>query len=152
MYQIYQVELYDTLESIANKFNTTVDEIKQINGLIDFTPVLGAPLIVPKRNNLNYNSYTVEKGDSLYSISQKFNTTPNVLAQLNGLDINEYIYPNQEIIIPMNMEAIYVVQKGENINDVLEKLNISIQELINMNDNLLLEEEQIIFYKRDKTN
>lgn len=151
MYQIYQVEPYDTLESISNKFNTTIEELKKINDIVNFTPIIGAPLIVPKYKNQNYNSYIVQKGDSLYSISSKFKTTPIVLARLNGLEVNDYIYPGQEMLIPNDIENIYIVEKGENINNILDKLNINIEELINMNDNLLLEEEQLIFYKRDKT-
>ena len=42
-------------------------------------------------NNNNYHlrnsvtTYTVQKGDSLYSISKKFNTTPTTLMMLNNL-------------------------------------------------------------------
>ena len=152
MYQIYQVQSYDTLQSIADRFNTTVDEIKKINGIKEFTPILGAPLIVPKITNQHYENYIVKKGDSLYSISKKYNTEPNVLALLNGLDKDDYIYPNQQIIVPKGVEGIYVVKEGENLNNILKKLNISIDELMNLNDNILLEDEQIIFYKRDKSN
>ena len=67
MYQIYQVQSYDTLENIARNFNTTIDELKKINGITDFTPVMGAPLIVPKVNSGNY---IVQRGDSLYSIAK----------------------------------------------------------------------------------
>lgn len=152
MYQIYQVMPYDTLESIASKFNTTNDEIKKINGIVEFTPIIGAPLIVPKtNNNSNYDNYVVKKGDSLYSISKKYNTTPTVLALLNGMDENDYIYPNQELLIPKRMEQIYVVKSGESINDVLNKLNISMNDLIELNNDIILEEDQIIFYKRDKS-
>ena len=34
-------------------------------------------------------------------------------------------------------------------NDLLQKLNISIQDLLDLNDNILLKEEQVIFYKKD---
>ena len=33
MYQIYQVAPNDTIASIAGKFNTTIDEIRRLNGL-----------------------------------------------------------------------------------------------------------------------
>lgn len=151
MYQIYQVGPYDTLKSIADKFNTTGDEIKRLNGIDEFTAIIGAPLIVPKTStNPNYDNYVVQKGDNLYSIAKRYNTTPQVLALLNGLDLDDYIYPNQEILIPKKLEQVYVVKDGDTINDVLNKLNISIQDLMDLNDNIVLEDEQIIYYKRDK--
>lgn len=152
MYQIYQVQSYDTLESIADKFNTTVDELKKINGLYEFSPILGTPLIVPKINeNSKYSNYIVKKGDNLYSISKKYNTTPQVLALLNGIDVSDYIYPGQEFIIPKSEEEIYVVKKGDTINSILNNLNIDIQDLMDLNNEILLEEEQFLFYKKDKT-
>ena len=36
MYQIYQVQPYDTLDNIARNFNTTIDELKKINGITDY--------------------------------------------------------------------------------------------------------------------
>lgn len=146
MYQIYQVQSYDTLENIARNFNTTIDELKKINGITDFTPVMGAPLIVPKVNSGNY---IVQRGDSLYSIAKKYNTTPQVIATYNGLNVGDYIYPGQEIQLPNKNENFYVVKKDDTINDLLQKLNISIQDLLDLNDNILLKEEQVIFYKND---
>lgn len=146
MYQIYQVQPYDTLENIARNFNTTIDELKKINGITDFTPVMGAPLIVPK---INSGNYIVQRGDSLYSIAKKYNTTPQVIATYNGLNVGDYIYPGQEIQLPNKNENFYVVKKDDTINDLLQKLNINIQDLLDLNDNILLKEEQVIFYKRD---
>ena len=125
---------------------TDEDELKKINGITDFTPVMGAPLIVPKVNSGNY---IVQRGDSLYSIAKKYNTTPQVIATYNGLNVGDYIYPGQEIQLPNKNENFYVVKKDDTINDLLQKLNISIQDLLDLNDNILLKEEQVIFYKKD---
>ena len=48
----------------------------------------------------DYTYYTVNKGDTLYSISKKFNVNPKLVSELNGLKVEEYIYPNQTLIIP----------------------------------------------------
>ena len=37
-------------------------------------------LIVPKNNQNYFNYYTVEKGDSLYAISRRYNINPELLA------------------------------------------------------------------------
>ena len=47
-----------------------------------------------------FQYYKIESGDSLYKIAKKYNVNPNLLANLNGLDMDDYIYPNQVILIP----------------------------------------------------
>ena len=69
---------------------------------------MGAPLIVPKVNSGNY---IVQRGDSLYSIAKKYNTTPQVIATYNGLNVGDYIYPGQEIQLPNKNENFYVLKK-----------------------------------------
>ena len=72
-----------------------------------------------------------------------------MIATYNGLNVGDYIYPGQEIQLPNKNENFYVVKKDDTINDLLQKLNINIQDLLDLNDNILLKEEQVIFYKRD---
>ena len=43
-------------------------------------------------------TYTVQKGDSLYSISKKFNTTPTTLMMLNNLS-NTLLNIGQVLIV-----------------------------------------------------
>ena len=53
--------------------------------------------ITPSNKQNYYNYYTIEKGDSLYSIARRYNINPELLAGLNGLSMQEYIYPGQEL-------------------------------------------------------
>ena len=46
------------------------------------------PEIVIKPKDSIPNYYTVKKGDTLYSISKKFNTTVEILKEINGLKSN----------------------------------------------------------------
>ncbi|MCM1370689.1 MAG: LysM peptidoglycan-binding domain-containing protein [Clostridium sp.] len=144
MYQIYQIGLYDTLQSIADNFNTTVDELKKINGITDFSS-LGTYIIVPNTNN-KFEEYTVKKGDSLYSIAKKYGTTSDTLALINGIDLNEYIYPGEKLLIPNEKNKVYIVSENETLEDISNKLNIKKEDLLNMNENLTLMPDQIIFY------
>tara|TARA_B100000809_G_scaffold186852_1_gene185055 strand:+ start:1432 stop:2232 length:801 start_codon:yes stop_codon:yes gene_type:complete len=50
--------------------------------------VLGKKSRKKKEKTSNVKKYTVEKGDSLYSISRKFNITVDALKRYNGLDSN----------------------------------------------------------------
>lgn len=44
--------------------------------------------------------YTVDSGDSLYTIAVKYNTTVQVLKELNDMDHLGRIYPGQKLILP----------------------------------------------------
>lgn len=83
----YTVISGDSLYSIANKFNTTVNEIKRLNNLSSNTLQIGQVLKIPG-SSPNYINYTVVRGDSLYSIANRFNTSVNEIKKLNNLSSN----------------------------------------------------------------
>ena len=86
-YITYTVVSGDTLYSIARKYNTTVDEIKNLNNLTNNILKIGEVLKIPNNTN-NYTSYIVNKGDTLYSIARKYNTTVDEIKRLNNLQDN----------------------------------------------------------------
>ena len=81
----YTVKAGDTLWNIANRYGTTVDAIKSLNNLSSNTLSIGQVLRIPSSNSNNTTTYTVKAGDSLWSISRKFNTTVNDIKRLNNL-------------------------------------------------------------------
>ena len=95
-YDNYIVEEGDSLYKIANKYNTSVDELKKVNGLGTDFLVIGEVLKVPSSN---INFYIVKKGDSLYSIAKKYDTTVDKIKDINNL-ISDKLIINQKIIIP----------------------------------------------------
>ena len=113
MYKIYQIEYGDTIEGIANKTGTTASNIKSINGFTsDDNLVVGSLMIVPDMQEKIFQSYIVKQGDSIYSIARSFDVDPDTLLLLNGLNKSDYIYPNQEITIPMKNVVVYVTKQG----------------------------------------
>jgi LysM repeat protein len=50
-------------------------------------------------------SYTVKRGDTIYSIAQYYGLPPAVLAERNGLSRNSYVYTGQRLIIPAKFAA-----------------------------------------------
>ena len=86
-YEIYTVKIGDNLYSIANRYNTSVDNIKKINNLSTNNLFIGQVLKIPISSNIN-NIYVVKKGDSLYSIARKFNTTVDNIIRKNNLSSN----------------------------------------------------------------
>lgn len=144
-YTTYVVQAGDTLYSIASKFGTTVDNIKRDNNLNSDTLTIGSTLILEDNNQVsvveecfgeefdignNYVIYTVQKGDSLYSIAKKFNTTVSDIELLNNLDsINLSI--GQELKIPSEVgdTTTYTVQKGESLYSIAKKFNTTVDEI-----------------------
>lgn len=61
--------------SIAQKYNTTVDELKKLNNLTSNLLSIGQSLKIPTKSENNYIEYTVKKGDNLYSISRNYGLT-----------------------------------------------------------------------------
>lgn len=78
----------DSLYKIANKFNTTVNALKEKNNLTSNTLSIGQKLLIPTTSTNNKLTYTVKKGDNLYSIARTYNTTVDKLKSLNNLTSN----------------------------------------------------------------
>ena len=96
----YTVGEGDTLYSISKRYNLTVKELQELNGLTSSEISLGQELQVTSADNpkLSSSTYIVKQGDTLYSISKKYNTTVQVLQQLNGLN-DTSISIGQELIV-----------------------------------------------------
>lgn len=149
MYQIYQVAPNDTIASIAGRFNTTIDEIRRLNGMnLNTMLVPGNYIVIPNVENDLYTRYTVQRGDNLYSIAQNNGTTVQTLVAINGLEENAFIYPNQELLIPRKEVGIYVTVQDDTLNEVSEKLGVSVENILRENQRLYLLPEQIIIYKK----
>ena len=71
----------------------------------------------------------------------------SLLLQLNGLDDGDYIYPNQTIIIPKKGISLYMTKNDDTLEFILNKLNISIEELLRENENIFLLPEQILTFR-----
>ena len=146
MYDIYVIEKGDTIDSIAFKFNTSPEVIYQLNGYnIDVVP--GNNIIIPKIISKYFDYYKVTKGDTLYKISNDTNVDVSLLAQLNGINVNDYIYPNQTILIPKAGSILYFTAVGDTLAEIAKGLNVSVDDLVSQNNNIYLQPEQLIVYR-----
>lgn len=149
MYDIYTVKDGDTIESIASNYNVTPYIIYKLNNLAINSKInTNDKLIVPRVADSYFLYYTIKKGDSLYKIADKYGVDYKLLALINGIDVNDYIYPNQVISVPKSNISYYVVEKDDTIEDVSNKLGISVMDVINNNNKLYLVPEQLIIYKK----
>ena len=120
-YTVYTVKRGDSLGKIASRHHTTIANIKKWNGLKRDTIVPGQRLRIyhgkgPSSSAVasgssrtsqpatsskgGYVMYTVRKGDTLYSIANKFpGVTLNDIMRLNGLNRKSKIYTGQKLKI-----------------------------------------------------
>jgi peptidoglycan hydrolase-like protein with peptidoglycan-binding domain len=81
----YIVRPGDSLWLIAQRYNTTVDAIKRLNGLTSDLLSIGQTLKIPSSQEVPYIEYTVRPGDTLWLLSRRYNTTVDAIKRLNGL-------------------------------------------------------------------
>jgi LysM repeat protein len=147
MYEIYNIKETDTLESIAKDYNTTKEELIKINGpQIITSEERNNQIIVPKKDTNYYEYYTVKKEETIYQIANNNNIDYNILLKINGLEKDDYIYPNQTIILPKKGINIYLTQENDTLNDIINKLKTDLNQLIKTNNTIYLKEEQIIIF------
>lgn len=147
MYKVYEVSFGDTLDSISKKFNTTVYELKNINNITSLTA--GQLIVVPNYNDNEYfDVYVIEKGDTLYSIALNNNVTVSDLANINGINQDDYIYPGQEILVPKNDIKMIVTDKEDTLESISKKMGIKQDELITQNEILYVLPDQLVVYRK----
>ena len=95
-----------------------------------------------------YDSYEIKKGDTLYQISKKYNVNTNLLAELNGLNIDDYIYPGQTLLIPKKDVSYYITKDGDTLDIVSNIFNVKQQDIIMANKTIYLMPGQMIYYNK----
>lgn len=94
-----------------------------------------------------YTYYVIKSGDTLYKIAKDYNLNPKLIAELNGLKYDEYIYPNQTIILPKKGVQYYITKEGDTLKSVVNIFGANKEELVNQNETIYLLDGQMIFYK-----
>lgn len=96
----YTVQPGDTLFLIAQKYGLNYLQLQQANNLSTSEIYPGQKLIIPTGGGTSsYTNYTVQKGDTLYLISQRFGVSIAQIQSLNGIS-GTVIYPGQKLKIP----------------------------------------------------
>ena len=131
----YIVQKGDTLYGIANKFNTTVDNLKSINNLTTDSLSIGQVLKLPS-TTASTNTYTVKSGDTLYGIANKYNTTVDTLKSLNNLTSNT-LSIGQVLKLPGSNSTstnTYTVKAGDTLYAIANKYNTTVDALKSLNN------------------
>ncbi len=135
----YTVKSGDTLYAIANKFNTSVDKLKEINNLTSNNLSIGKVLKIPNEvednkptDNLpNANTYIVKSGDTLYSIAKKFNISVDNLKLMNNKSSNMISIGE---VLKINNLTPYTIKSGDTLYAIAKKYNTSVDKIKEINN------------------
>ncbi len=112
----YIMQRGDTLEAVARRYNTTVQYLIRLNGIVNPNAlVIGQVLAVPGPGNnppggtvaptviptpIGARTHVVQAGENLFRISLRYGTTINVLMALNGISNPNRIFAGQVLRLP----------------------------------------------------
>ncbi len=133
----YTVKSGDSLWSISRKFGITVDELKSANNLSSNLLSVGQNLIIPgKEAQATGDEYVVKKGDTLYSIAKKYNTSVDNLKSINNITTDSLAI-GQIIKLPSTSSTAsdtYIVKKGDSLYSIARTYNTSVDKLKEINN------------------
>jgi len=158
---VYRVKAGDNLWNISRKYGISVEVIAGVNDLKEKDLLsLGQKLEIPaigggvSKSNQKQGpiiiTYTVVKGDNLWTISQRYDVKMNTIISTNNLKEISRLSIGQKLKLPItNMdiakvegyskdavaeEIIYYVKKGENLWSISREYNVKIEAIIAANN------------------
>lgn len=170
---------YRNLENVNSRWNkfigvqyTDKGNVAGINGNVDrdlFTEeiFLDDNSEIPNNENPNgnYNTetiyYTVKRGDNLSTIASLYRTTVQEIAQINGIQDVNLIYPGQVLRITTNSnnhgsetnstgKTYYTIKRGDTLWGIARRYQVSIQNIVSWNNiqnpNLIYPGQRLILY------
>jgi len=179
-FYIHEVQKSETLYSISKVYEVSVDAIAYENPDVFNGLKPGQKIRIPiQATPYKTKEYEVQKGETLYGIAKKNNTTIEELVQLNP-EVSNGIKPGQKIQIPVRnvasadykndkpqvaanqsqnninvQNAKHKVQKGETIYGICKQYNITQETLYALNPDLkntVLKVGQEIIIKKEVKN
>lgn len=171
--QSYKVKKGDTLLKIAKNNSVSVKDIKELNELKTARIKPGQILTLcrgeseeqPKKHDVIISAshtekekakgkteyYTVQRGDTLSSISKKHSISIEEIKENNNLRSIK-LKPGQQLLVKRVGPKTYVVKKGDNLYLIARKFDIEVDELKNINgfETDMLEPGQIIYLEPEE--
>lgn len=96
---------------------------------------------------IHTETYTIKKGDTLYSISKKFNITLENLMEWNNINSANSLSIGMALIVGKG--NYYTVEKGDTLYSISKKLNFPLSEILefnNLEEGSIISLGQVIYY------
>ncbi|QUX91427.1 lytic transglycosylase [Marinomonas sp. A3A] len=165
----YTVKAGDNLLLVAKQHNTTVNVLQDVNKISTTMIRVGQELMIPvagnniesytlsshqrllakqshapNRNRIKIN-YTVNSGDSLWLISNKYGVDSKTLARWNNMGLADPLLPGKKLVVwlePKQSEnstrsvmkkVVYTIRSGESLAVVANKFKVSVNDIRDWN-------------------
>jgi len=161
-YRRHELKAGENLALLARRYNIRVDDIISLNKISDPRRLqIGRNLILPLHHEYTSTplaeleddymrsyrrSYTVRKGDSIWSIAQKNAVTEKQLRVWNRLGWSELIQPGQKLLVSAPparsnrsdasapRQIVYKVRKGDTLWDIGRQYSVDTMEIRQWNN------------------
>ncbi|QWC22583.1 LysM peptidoglycan-binding domain-containing protein [Bacillus haikouensis] len=140
----YRVKSGDTLSGIAYKYDTSVSKLKSWNELTSDMIYVDQVLEVSAATTSTAKTYTVQSGDYLSKIGQKFDVYVAELKDWNNLS-SDVIYPGQVLKVSTSTGntitqvksastgSTYTVQSGDTLSHIAVRYDVSVSQIKSWN-------------------
>ncbi|MFP4194282.1 MAG: LysM peptidoglycan-binding domain-containing protein [Desulfobacterales bacterium] len=137
----------ESLSKIASKYNTTAKKIAWYNNIsMEDYIIAGQLLKIPQAGTFASRGsspekervidYEVKRGDSLWVLAKRYNTTTKKIKELNNLDsVNLHI--GQKLEVPASKtegRSAYSVKKGDSPYTIARRHNMNLERLLIINE------------------
>lgn len=145
----YTVKSGDTLGVIASAFGTTYQNLAKLNNISNpnvisvgqVLKVKGNAPVASKPKEIKpaqtTQTYTVKYGDTLGTIAQRYGTTYQAIASLNGISNPNRIYVGQRLTIKggsaTTQSRVHVVSWGESLGTIAQRYGTTYQAIAQKN-------------------
>lgn len=94
-------------------------------------PVIAQNLSVSQQSSFSrdivkYTDYTIQEGDSLDSIAQKFGLSRETIISVNQIRNTTSLWIGSTLSIPDRDGTMYTVKEGDTLSSIVQKLNLSL--------------------------
>lgn len=149
----YKVQSGDSLSSIAAQSKLSLAELAELNKLSPSRNLLVGQVIKIPAGSSTPETYTVQSGDSLIAVANKYNLQVNQIAELNGLTTTSGLLVGQKLKLTGTPESsakerahgrneskselsskdIHVVKSGETLASIAKKYKLQLSYLSDLN-------------------
>lgn len=124
-----------------NGIDGNVDRDYFTNGIL-LNDTSKIPEDTTKDVSQEFKEIIVRRGNTLSGIAREYNTSYEYLAKINNISNPNLIYVGQEIKVPVLEEdtindtshRLYIVKRGNTLTQIVREFNVTIQEIVELND------------------